>query len=236
METQENGREPMSDDRPDRAPVVLAWSGGKDSSLALAALRASPLWNPVALLTTVTEEYDRISMHGVRSSLLRAQAAAIGLPLTSVTIPRAASDQIYQERMGVEMLRVRQAGVHTVAFGDLFLEDVRAYRERMLDQVGMRAIFPLWRRPTATLAEEFIDAGYRAILTCVDTQQIPASFAGRDYDRPMLDDLPPDADRCGENGEFHTFVYDGPTFATGVACARGERLLRDERFMYCDLT
>jgi uncharacterized protein (TIGR00290 family) len=222
-------------DQLDRTPVLLAWSGGKDSSLALAALRASLEWEPVGLLTTVTEDYDRISMHGVRSSLLQAQAAAVGLPLTTVMIPAGATDEVYQERMGEEMLRVRRAGIRTVAFGDLFLEDVRAYRERMLAQVKMTPIFPLWQQPTATLAEDFINAGFRAILTCVDTQQIPASFAGREFDRSMIEDLPAGADPCGENGEFHTFVYVGPILANPVTYACGERVLRDARFMYCDL-
>ncbi len=220
---------------PAPTPVILAWSGGKDSTLALAALQAAPEWEPVGLLTTVTEEYDRISMHGVRTSLLHAQAAAAGLPLTVVTIPANATDDAYRERMGEEMLRTRRSGIYSVAFGDLFLDDVRAYRERMLAEVDMTAIFPLWRKPTSDLAREFLAAGFRAIVTCVDTEQIPASFAGREYDASMIDELPASADPCGENGEFHTFVYDGPTLASPVPCTRGERTLRAERFMYCDL-
>src|SRR5690606_29069841 len=154
-----------------------------------------------------------------------AQAAAVGLPLTTVTIPAVATDEAYQERMGEEMLRVRKAGIHAVAFGDLFLEDVRAYRERMLAQLDMTPIFPLWGQPTTTLAETFIDAGFRAILTCVDTQQIPASFAGRAFDRSMIEDLPTGADPCGENGEFHTFVHDGPILTMPIPFTFGERVL-----------
>lgn len=218
-----------------RTPILLAWSGGKDSALTLASLRDSPKWRVAALLTTVTEEYDRISMHGVRTDLLRAQAVALDLPLRIVSIPPSSSNETYELRMGRALDEARAEGIDTVAFGDLFLTDVREYRERMLETVGMRAIFPLWGRPTDELARHFIDSGHRAVLTCVDTDQIDASFAGREYDSSLLEELPVGADPCGEKGEFHTFVYDGPTFPSPVEWKRGETVLRDSRFQYCDL-
>jgi uncharacterized protein (TIGR00290 family) len=216
-------------------PVLLSWSGGKDSSLTLDALRKSSEWEPAGLLTTVTEGYDRISMHGVRRSLLEQQASRIGLPLTVVTIPAASSNESYEQRMGEALKGAREEGILTVAFGDLFLEDVRSYRERMLATVGMSAIFPLWRLPTDQLAKDFIADGFRAVLTCVDTEQLAADFAGREYDPALLEDLPSTADSCGENGEFHTFVYDGPIYTHPISVTRGDRVLRDSRFMYCDL-
>jgi uncharacterized protein (TIGR00290 family) len=216
-------------------PVLLSWSGGKDSTLALERLGRSADWRVARFLTTVTEQYDRISMHGVRRSLLEAQADALGLPLTVVSIPAAASNESYEDRMGVALEEVRAEGITTVGFGDLFLEDVRRYRETMLAPVGMEAVFPLWGLNTTELARGFVERGYRAILTCVDTSQIPGDFAGRDFDDPLLNDLPPAADPCGENGEFHTFVHDGPLFRHPVGCTRGGRVLREDRFMYQDL-
>jgi uncharacterized protein (TIGR00290 family) len=189
----------------------------------------------IGLLTTVTEEYERISMHGVRVELLHAQADAVGLPLTTVRIPPDSSDETYQARMGQTLEQARSAGIFNVGFGDLFLADVREYRETMLGTMSMRGVFPLWKLPTRDLAERFIDDGFRAVLTCVDTHQIPGTFAGREFDRALLDDLPPTADPCGENGEFHTFVYDGPIFRGAVSLAKGDVSLRNDRFMYCDL-
>lgn len=218
-----------------RVPILLAWSGGKDSTLALAALRNSPDWRVVGLLTTVTEEYDRISMHGVRTALLQAQADALDLPVRIVSIPPASGNETYELRMGRTLDEAKAAGMRAVAFGDLFLADVRDYRERMLAGIGMSAVFPLWELPTSELARQFIASGYRAVLTCVDTEQLDPSFAGREYDAALLKDLPPHADPCGENGEFHTFVYDGPGFRAPVAWRRGESVLRESRFQYCDL-
>ncbi|MQA91072.1 MAG: ATP-binding protein [Gemmatimonas sp.] len=218
-----------------RKPVLLSWSGGKDSTLTLAALRDSPDWRVVGLLTTITSDHDRISMHGVRTSLLHLQAAALGLPLRRVDIPVGATDSAYAERMGQALEIARSEGVAAVAFGDLFLRDVRRYREEMLAQVGMSAIFPIWGAETSELARTFIESGYRATITCADTEQIPENFAGRDFDLAMLGDLPDAADPCGENGEFHTFVHTGPIFRRAVPCRRGERVLRDGRFMYQDL-
>lgn len=218
-----------------REPVLLAWSGGKDCCLALHELQHSPDTQVVGLLTTVTEEYERISMHGVRRSLLEAQAASIGLPLTIVTIPPAAGNETYEERMGAALAAARDAGIGTVAFGDLYLEEIRSYREQMLSRADMTGIFPLWGRPTRELAETFIAQGFCAVLTCVDTSQIDAKFAGREFDRTLLANLPRSADPCGENGEFHTFVYSGPPLTAPLHISTGDRVLRDERFMYCDI-
>jgi uncharacterized protein (TIGR00290 family) len=218
-------------------PVVLAWSGGKDSSLALAALQADPTVEVVALLTTVTGDYDRISIHGVRRSILEAQVAELGLLLVEATIPAAASNQIYEQALAaaLDTLRLLHPDLRHLAFGDLFLTDVRAYRERMLAPLGWTPMFPLWGWNTALLAREFVDQGYRAILTCVDTTQLDAEFAGREFDHALLDELPSTVDPCGERGEFHTCVYAGPIFRSSLPLERGERIRRDGRFEYCDL-
>ena len=215
-------------------PVILAWSGGKDSALALWALRQDPRWRVVRLLTTVTEGYDRISMHGVRRELLRAQARAVGLPVTEVLIPPACSNAEYEARMEAALQAPECAGIRTVAFGDLFLADIRAYREDQMRAAGRRALFPLWGQDTAALARTFLDAGFRAVVVCLDPARLDPSFAGREYDRAFLQDLPAGVDPCGENGEFHTFVYDGPVFKAPVSCRRGEVVARDG-FVFCDL-
>ena len=219
-------------------PVALAWSGGKDSSLALAALRADPAVEVVALVTTITQDFDRISMHGVRRSVLHAQVAALGLPLIEATIPAAASNLVYEQSLGAALaeLRSQHSGVRQLAFGDLFLADVRAYRERVLPPLGWEPLFPLWGRDTAVLAREFVAAGYRAVLTCVDTMQLGAEFAGREFDAELLAELPPSVDPCGERGEFHTCVYAGPIFPHPLAIQAGARVRRDDRFEYCDVT
>ncbi|HEX2249510.1 MAG TPA: hypothetical protein VHH32_04130 [Gemmatimonadales bacterium] len=217
--------------------VALAWSGGKDSSLALAALRADPCFNVVALLTTVTADYDRISMHGVRRSILDAQVAELELPLLEATIPAAASNQLYEQALAgvLESLREQYPDLRHLAFGDLFLADVRAYRERLLQPLGWEPVFPLWGRDTTRLAHQFVDEGYRAILTCVDTAQLDPEFAGREYDAKLLGELPDTVDPCGERGEFHTCVYGGPIFRRPLSLVRGSRVRRDDRFEYCDL-
>jgi diphthamide synthase (EF-2-diphthine--ammonia ligase) len=174
-------------------------------------------------------------MHGVRSTLVRRQADLLDLPLTIVLIPPDPTDQAYLQRMGSALADARERGIETVAFGDLFLEDIRAYREEMLAAAGMNAIFPLWGRPTGDLARRFLELGFRAVLTCVDTTQIAGEFAGRDYDAELLAELPTAADPCGEKGEFHTFVHTGPIFPRPLRFTRGEHVLRDNRFMYCDL-
>jgi uncharacterized protein (TIGR00290 family) len=217
-----------------RAPFALSWSGGKDSALALWTLRRQ-LLEPEALITTVTETYERISMHGVRRELVARQAEALAIPLVEVAIPPDCVNEIYEARMAGAFAAAPLSAVEAVAFGDLFLEDVRAYREGRLAAAGKRGLFPLWGRDTAALAREFLDAGFEATLVCVDPRVLDASFAGRRYDERLLAELPPGVDPCGENGEFHTFVIGGPIFASPIACERGEIVERDG-FVFCDLT
>ena len=215
-------------------PILFCWSGGKDSAMALHALRECEEFRVSALLTTVTETYDRISMHGVRRELLVQQAAAIGLPLLEVRIPLQCVNPIYEARME-EALRVHyQAGVRKVAFGDIFLEDLRAYREKNLARMGMGAVFPLWKRDTRELIRSFHAAGFRAIAVCVDPRVLDRGFAGRELDEQFFRDLPANVDPCGENGEFHTFVFDGPIFHRPIPIQTGEVVDRDS-FVYCDL-
>jgi uncharacterized protein (TIGR00290 family) len=220
-----------------KKPVALAWSGGKDSAMALAALRDDPDIDVVALVTTMTREYDRISIHGVRRSVLEAQVAALGTALVEVPIPAAASNAIYEDALAIALagLRRQHPTLRHLAFGDLFLADVRAYRERLLAALDWEPLFPLWGSDTAALAAHFIERGFRAILTCVDTTQLNAEFAGRQFDAALLASLPASADPCGENGEFHTCVYAGPIFSQPLALRAGERVLRDNRFTYCDV-
>ncbi|MCS7206473.1 MAG: adenine nucleotide alpha hydrolase [Dehalococcoidia bacterium] len=214
--------------------VIMSWSGGKDSTLALYYLLRDPRYRVVGLLTTFTQGYERVSMSGIRFPLLQAQAQAIGLPLRPVWIPQDASNDTYEGAMRQALNTLTQEGVRIAAFGDLFLEDVRAYRERMLDQIGWHALFPLWKRPTPLVAQEVLSLGFKAIVVCVDTQVLPPSFAGREFDQNLLADLPPGVDPCGENGEFHTFVYQGPLFRHPVLFTPGQRVVRG-RWAYCDL-
>jgi len=215
--------------------VLLAWSGGKDSSLALHEIQRADEVSVAALFTTVSEDYDRVSMHGVRRELLERQVRAIGYPLEIVLIPKTSTSETYEAQMRSVLEKWVQRGVTGVAFGDLFLEDIRAYRERNLEQVGMAALFPLWGSDTAGLAHRFIDLGFRALVTCVDGEALSGEFVGRDYDEQFLRDLPESVDPCGENGEFHTFVYDGPLFPEPIDVLRGEVVLREKRFYFCDL-
>ncbi len=217
--------------------VLLAWSGGKDSALALAELRADPAWQVVGLLTTVTRDYDRISIHGVRRAVLEAQVAAVGLPLIEATIPAAASNPVYETAFAevLATARGRWPGLRHIAFGDLFLADVRAYRETLLGGLGWRGVFPLWGTDSTALARRFVEQGYRAILTCVDTTQLGAEFAGRELDAALLAGLPAGVDPCGERGEFHTCVYAGPVFDRQLPLVAGDRVRRDDRFEYCDV-
>ena len=213
--------------------IALSWSGGKDSALALCALREQGL-EPCALLATVTEGPDRISMHGVRRALLHRQAAAVGVPLVEVAIPPACTNELYEERMAgaLESPPLREAG--EIAFGDLFLEEIRVYREERLSLVAKRAVFPLWGRDTAALAREFVERGFEGVVACVDPSALDASFAGRAYDAAFLEDLPPGVDPCGENGEFHTFVHAGPVLRDPVPVEVGAIVERDG-FVFCDL-
>jgi uncharacterized protein (TIGR00290 family) len=213
--------------------VALSWSGGKDSALALSALRRVGR-EPEALITTVTATYERVSIHGVRRELVARQAEALGIPLVEVVIPPACVNEVYETKMAAAFAAPPLAGIDVVAFGDLFLEGVRAYREERLAARGRRGLFPLWERDTEELAREFIRDGFEAVVVCLDPRALDPSFAGRAYDERLLAELPPSVDPCGENGEFHTFVHAGPVFAEPVACAAGDIVERDG-FVFCDL-
>jgi uncharacterized protein (TIGR00290 family) len=212
----------------------MSWSSGKDSALALHHARRSAEVEVVGLLTTVNAAFDRVAMHGVRRALLEAQASALGLPLHLVELPWPCSNEIYEQRMSAAVAAAVQAEVEVMVFGDLFLEDVRRYRERALEGTGLRPVFPLWQRPTPAVADELLELGVAAVVTCVDPSQSPPSLAGRWYDRALLDELPPGVDPCGENGEFHTVVVDGPGFSGAIPVTIGETVERD-RFLYTDV-
>ena len=218
-------------------PVVLSWSGGKDSALALARLLDDPRFDVIGLLTTVTAGYDRVSIHGVRRTLLHAQAESIGVPVHEVMLQPESSNQAYDTALAdaLDRLRERHPEVRRIAFGDIFLEDVRHYREQRIAASGYGAVFPLWGEATEVLAREVISRGIEARLVCVDTDALPAAFAGRRYDESLLADLPDGIDACGENGEFHTFVSAGPGFREPIPYDMGEVVMRGERFAYCDL-
>lgn len=215
--------------------ILFAWSGGKDSALALYTLLQAREYEVAGLLTTVTEGYERISMHGVRLELLQRQAKALGLPLEVVWIPQQCDNGEYERRMRDVLERCIAQGVRTVAFGDIHLQEVRAYRERNLSQLNMCALFPLWGKAPADLIRQFIALGFRAVITCVDTTMLDKEFAGREIDLQLLADLPAGIDPCAENGEFHSFVYAGPIFRRPIPFVRGERVLRENRFYYCEL-
>lgn len=215
--------------------VLFAWSGGKDSALALHELQRGDEYKITALLTTVTKDYDRISMHGVRSGLLEEQADSLALALEKVYISKVSSNEEYAAAMEKALKRHKGEGVSSVAFGDIFLEDLRKYREENLSKVCMKGVFPLWKKDTRYLASSFVDLGFKAVITCVDTKVLDKSFAGREFDEDFISSLPSHVDPCGENGEFHSFVYDGPVFRKRILFERGEKVLRDDRYYYCDL-
>lgn len=217
-------------------PILLAWSGGKDCLMALQRLRADPQWQVVALLTTVNRTYGRIAMHGVRRDILHAQAAALGLPLLEVEMDWPGSNDAYEaaHERALGDARRRWPGIRHCAFGDLFLEEVRDYRVRQLGRAQWRAVFPLWGEDTGALARRFVAEGHRAVLCCVDTQQLDGSYCGRRFDGALLDALPAGVDPCGERGEFHTLSFGGPLFARELSLRRGESVLRDGRFQFTD--
>jgi uncharacterized protein (TIGR00290 family) len=219
-----------------RLPVLLSWSGGKDAAWALHALRQCGDIEVVGLLTTITEGYERIAMQGIRVDVLHAQARAAGLPVIEARMPQRADNASYEATFAQALARARARwpGIGHIAFGDLFLADIRAYREALCSRLGWTPLFPLFGSDTTHLAREMIDGGLRAHVCCVDTQQLDAAFAGRAFDAPLLDHLPPAVDPCGENGEFHTCAWAGPMFATSLRLDRGETVLRDERFAYTD--
>jgi uncharacterized protein (TIGR00290 family) len=218
-----------------RERVLFTWSGGKDSAMALYELQRSNGYEVAALLTTVTGDFDRISMHGVRYTLLERQAESLGIPLEKVLISRSSSNEEYESSMREVLERYQGDGIGSVVFGDIFLEDVRKYREDNLSKIGMEGIFPLWGRDTLELAHTFIGVGFKSIITCIDNNALGKRFIGRLYDERLLAELPAGIDRCGEHGEFHTFVFDGPLFKEAVEFRKGTIVLRDERFYFCDL-
>jgi uncharacterized protein (TIGR00290 family) len=212
--------------------VLLSWIGGKDSALALHAISQNQPYEIVGLLTTVTEDYHRISMHGVRESLLEQQARSIGLPISKVLISKNGSNEEYESQMKEVLLQFQQSGVNAVVFGDIFLEDIRKYREENLARVGMKGVFPIWKKDN--LPQAFIDSGFKAIVTCVDAKALDKKFVGRLFDGEFLAELPASVDPNGENGEFHSFVYEGPIFRKKISYRIGEVVKRDS-FYYCDL-
>ena len=217
-----------------RRRVLLSWSSGKDSAWTLKALRNDPDTEVVGLLTTVNAGNDRVAMHATRRAILEAQARAARLPLHVVPLPWPCSNEIYEQAMGQALRAAIADGVTHIAFGDLFLEDVRAYRIRQLEGSGLQPIFPIWGEPTLELARRMVDAGLEAIVTCVDPKQLPAEFVGRRFDHAFLDALPDGVDPCGENGEFHTCVTAGPMWPGRIELSVGERIERDG-FCYADL-
>ncbi len=215
--------------------IVLSWSGGKDSAMTLFSVKQEAKYNVVALLTTVNEANNRSSMHGVRMEFVQRQAHALGIPLDSIGLSENCTNEEYEAKMNAAMLAYKARGIRTVAFGDLFLEGIRRYREENLSKVGMNPIFPLWGRGTKSLLQEFLDTGHRAIITFVDTKALDKSFAGREIDAGFLSDLPAGVDPCGENGEYHSFVFDGPMFKAPIEFKVGEKVLKREQFYYCDI-
>ena len=214
--------------------VLLSWSSGKDSAWALHVLRNDPQVEVVGLLSTVNTAYGRVAMHSTRLELLRAQAQAVGLPLHIVPLPWPCSNEVYEAAMRKAIEDALEHGVTHIAFGDLFLEDVRAYRVKQLEGSGLEPLFPIWHEPTGPLARRMIDAGLQAFITCIDPKKLPRSFAGRRFDHALLDELPQGVDPCGENGEFHTCVLAGPMFREPLHAAVGETVERDG-FVFVDL-
>ena len=215
--------------------VIVSWSGGKDSTLALYEILNNKDYEVCSLITTVTEGYDRISIHGVRNELLERQVQSIGLPLLKISIPKDSTNDQYESALKNVLLNFKNEGINEIVFGDIFLEDVKKYRDDLLETLDMNGIYPIWKKDSKELAGKFIELGFKAVTTCIDSQQLDKEFVGREYDSKFLDDLPESADPCGENGEFHTFVYDGPLFNKKISFNKGEVVLRNNRFYYCDL-
>lgn len=213
---------------------ILSWSSGKDSAYALLTILKGGRFKVVELLTTITDTYQRVSMHGVREELLDLQAESLDLPLFKIRIPYPCTNEIYEAKMEAYLRERKRRGIDHVVFGDLFLEDLRKYREEKLNQMGMKGVFPLWKYPTDLLSRKMIQDGFEAVLSCVDPRKLPKEFAGRGYDASLLKDLPAGVDPCGENGEFHTFAYGGPIFKKRIPIQVGEKVERDG-FVFADL-
>ncbi len=214
--------------------VLFCWSGGKDSAMALYEIQRSQEYDIAALLTTITEDYDRVSLHGVRRALVEQQACSLGLPLEEVFISKDCPNQEYESKMRATLTRFRESGVFLVAFGDVFLEEVRKYRENNLSQLSMKGLFPLWGRDSAELTRSFIASGFQAITTCVDAKALDGDFVGRILNEEFLTSLPANVDPAGENGEFHSFVFDGPVFRERIDYNLGSKVIRDSLY-FCDL-
>ncbi len=224
-----------ADDKPEK--IVLNWSGGKDCTLCLYELlrcKKNAL-QIVSLLSVLNKNEDSVTMHRVPRSLLEQQAMALSLPLDIIYITENASDKQYERAMKNKLIDYKQQGVSVMAFGDIFLENLRKFREEKLAEIKMKAVFPIWKKDTSELADRFINSGFRTVITCVDKRYLDESFVGRNFDKQFLSDLPAGVDRCGENGEFHSFTYDGPIFNRQVSFSKGPVLLKNEHFCYCDL-
>lgn len=217
-----------------RKKVWLSWSSGKDSAWSLYTLKKDPTINITGIFTTINQKRDRVAIHSTRHCLLQAQAKQLALPLYTIDIPEPCDNNTYEAAMDKLVQKAAQLNITHMAFGDLFLEDIRQYRLKNLKRTPIDALFPLWKLPTKQLAETMLENGVKAIITCVDTKKLPADFVGREFNLELLKDLPKDVDPCGENGEFHTFVYAGPMFKQAIRCQRG-RLHRSEQFQFIDL-
>jgi uncharacterized protein (TIGR00290 family) len=220
---------------PGKEKAIFNWSGGKDSALALYYIQKSNTYDISELLTTINSDFDRVSMHGFRTALLEVQAKELGYELQKVLIPKDCSNEDYEKIMGKTVNEYKSQDVNKVIFGDIFLEDVRKYREKQFSRLDMIGIFPLWKVNTRNLADEFIKLGFKAIITCVDSTLLEGSFVGREFDVNFLEELPKSVDPCGENGEFHTFVYDGPIFKNKISVQQGDVVVKKGRFYFCDL-
>ncbi|MGA3107974.1 MAG: diphthine--ammonia ligase [Candidatus Bathyarchaeia archaeon] len=218
-----------------RPKAILSWSSGKDSAMALHRTLAAKELEVVCLLTAISDAFHRVSMHGVREELLELQAESVGIQLQKVMIPYPCPNAVYEEKMREVLSLWKGKGITHVIFGDLFLEDIRKYREEKIAQIDLTPVFPVWGKDTATLAREMLGVGFRAIICCVDPRKLDAQFAGREFNSSLLRDLPENVDPCGENGEFHTFVYDGPILKKSIPVQVGERVMRDG-FQFADLT
>jgi uncharacterized protein (TIGR00290 family) len=215
--------------------ILVSWSGGKDCALALYELLRAGDFEIVALLTTITEDYDKVSMHGIRTALIDLQGKALGIPVEKVHLANDAANKEYEERLTKTLTRYKEQGVKSFAFGDLYLDEVRKYREKNLARIAMEAVFPLWGRDTNLIAQQFINSAFKAVVTCVDSRTLDKTFIGRSIDKQFLSELPVSVDCCGENGEYHSFVYDGPIFNQRISHQTGQVVLRDNRFYYLDL-
>ncbi|MEJ2277046.1 MAG: diphthine--ammonia ligase [Candidatus Lokiarchaeota archaeon] len=215
--------------------VLFTWSGGKDGALAYYELQKARKYEVIALLTNLVKDNNRTMMHGVQQILLEQQASALGIPIELIFLKNKESNKGYELKMREILTKYKTNGVTTVVFGDIFLEDLRSYREINLSKIGMKALFPLWKKETKQLSNKVINLGFKAIITCVDSEVLDKKFVGREYDLDFLSNLPPNVDPCGENGEFHSFVYDGPIFQEKIAFKKGDIFSHGNRFYFCDL-